>query len=416
MKGFHRIKGAEDFYPAMLWQREQVFSAMRAAALNHGFLEVDVPAIESFSLLAAKQGEEIRSQIFTIEKKGEEELAMRAEFTPGFARMFIEKQRELPKPVKWFSIGKVWRYERPQAGRHREFFQFNAEVYGSGKPEADAEVINLLISSLLGLGLMQNDFFVRVNNRKLLQGLLLEKIDKGNLERTLRAIDKRHKVSRNELLKELAFLGKSSQEIVELLDLTFEDLGRLQLKGLAKEGYDELKQCMRLVRPGFARFDLSIARGLAYYTGTVFEAYDSEMRFRALAGGGRYDSLISMYGGADTPATGFAMGYATISLLLARKKLEKEPELSPDIYVAVQDGAVCEQAFSLVARLRQYKKVETDITGRNLSNQLKHANRLKAKKLIVFGKEEAESGLLKIKDMLTGEEKLVQEKDIIQAI
>jgi histidyl-tRNA synthetase len=411
---FSRVKGTADFYPEELGVREHVFARLRSAAQKYGFCEVDVPSLESFELLAAKQGEEIRQQIFTIEKKGDEQLALRAEFTPSFARAFIAKQRELAKPVKWFTIGKVWRYERPQAGRLREFFQFNAEMYGSDKPESDAEAINLAIDALCSLGLTKDDFFVRLNNRKLLQGLLADIIGDDKVEPALKIIDKKQKLGEKQFTEELAtaFSSEQAEKIKQLLTMGIAELKDYNMCELAKEGYGELTRVLSFIRPGFVKFDISVARGLAYYTSTVFEIFDTDMKFRSLCGGGRYDKLISMYDGEKTPATGFGIGYSTVSLLLESKGLLPKADLAPDYYIAVLDDSVRDQAMALAMKLRERYRVEIDLMRRNLSNQLKYANSLKAKKLIVFGQDEASSGIVKVKDMESGKEEKVKVGEI----
>jgi histidyl-tRNA synthetase len=414
MAKYRSIKGAEDFSPEDMSARERVFGILKETARRHSFLEIDVPCVESFALLAAKQGDEIRQQIFTIEKKGDEELAMRAEFTPGFARAFVERSRQVQKPVKWFTVGKVWRYERPQAGRQREFFQFNAELYGSDKPEADAEIINLAIASLKSLGLKRGDFFVRLNSRKLLEGLLLRIIDKVKLEEVMRVIDKMHKLSHEAFLKELSFLpDKESSAVDDLLKLDLDAISVLELEDEARQGYETIKAIMAMLPEGYALFDITVARGLAYYTGTVFEVYDKDRKFRALAGGGRYDNLIEIYGGEKTPATGFAMGYSTLKLLLTHKGILGNPELGPDYYIAVQGDEWKEEAVRLANRLRKNKSVEVDLMRRNLSNQLKHAHSIRASHLIVFGEEEANTGTVRVKDMKTGTEKNQKIPDLI---
>ncbi|MBI4141597.1 ATP phosphoribosyltransferase regulatory subunit [Candidatus Woesearchaeota archaeon] len=198
MTQFQPPKGMQDFYPEERMVQRTVFDSLSRTARSFSFQEVDVPVVESIALLTAKSGEEIKQQIFVLEKKGTEELALRPEFTPGFARMFVAKQRELVKPVKWFAINKAWRYEAPQKGRAREFFQLNAELYGSDKPEADAEIILLAINCLKNLGLKDNDFVVRINNRKLLSGLLSNMISDDKTEAAMRLIDKSSKLTEQE--------------------------------------------------------------------------------------------------------------------------------------------------------------------------------------------------------------------------
>ncbi|MEM4267550.1 MAG: histidine--tRNA ligase [Candidatus Woesearchaeota archaeon] len=417
MAKFSKVKGTLDYYPNEAYIKNKIFSVFKTTARAFNFQEIDVPCIESFELLAAKQGEEIKEQIFNLERKGSERLALRAEFTPSFARTFIEKHKELQKPVKWFTIGKVWRYERPQAGRQREFFQFNAEVYGSNNPEADAEVINLAIECLVSLGLRTNDFFVKINNRKLLTGLLMEIIKEKNeedLAKVLRVIDKKKKISEKMFEEELSFLRKEQIESIKsLFNIDIKILLEKNLNKPSKEGLLELMEVLKYTNKDFVRFDMSVVRGLAYYTGTVFEIFDSEEKFRSLCGGGRYDNLLAIYGCEKTPATGFGMGLSTLSMLLKDKGLIPEPEMSPDYYIAIISDAAREEAINIASILRKKRSVEIDIMRRNLSNQIKYAKSIKAKKMVVIGEDELKTKKIKIKDLATGEEKSMGLKEFL---
>jgi len=396
-----RPKGTEDYYPEDLAVRSQIFDILKKNALKYGFLEVDSPIIEDLNLLKAKQGEEIVNQIFTIEKKTDEELALRAEFTPSLARMFIQKQKSIPKPVKWFCINRVFRYERPQAGRQREFFQFNVEIYGSDKPEADAETINLIISCLKDLGLTEKDFFVKLNNRKLIQGLLLEVVEESELEQVMRIIDKKNKISQEEFSKELKKLEITDSKIDKIKEFLESNLNNIKPKNqLAKQGLAEIKEVLKLLDKKFIKIDLATVRGLTYYTGTVFEVFDKNEKIRSIAGGGRYDNMIELFKGEETPATGFGLGYSTLRLLL-KDKLPK-PDLGVDYYIAVVKEK--EKAFEIANNLRKKYKVDIDLTQRNLNNQLKYANSINAKNLIVIGPDEIKKGKVKIKNMKTGKE------------
>ena len=249
---FNKVKGSTDFYPKDKYIQNEIFSNFLKTARRFSFNEVESPAFEYMNLLTKKSGEEIKTQIFNLEKKSKEELGLRFEFTASLARMFIAKQKEIPKPVKWFSIGRVWRYEQPQAGRLREFYQYNVEIFGSKKPECDAEVINLAIESLLSLGLVKKDFFVNINNRKLIQGLLLDIVNKKDLEKVLRVIDKRSKISEKVFKEELSFLSKDKIKLIlELLNFSFEDLEKYEMNDSARQGYDELKNILKQLQVKF---------------------------------------------------------------------------------------------------------------------------------------------------------------------
>jgi len=399
---FQKPKGTQDFYPEDLQIREKIFNILRKTAINYNFKEVESPAFENLDLLTKKEGEEITSQIFNLEKKGDESFGLRFDLTVPAARMFIEKQKELPKPVKWFYISRMWRYEKPQAGRLREFYQTSCEIFGSSKPEADAEIINLATGCLISLGLAKKDFIVKLNNRKLLEGLLLDIVSKDKIPEVMRLIDKRSKLSPEAFDSELKKTNLDPKKINNLLTL---ELDEIKPKNkLAEEGLGELKSVMRLTSPECTRFDLSTARGLAYYSGTVFEIFDAKSNFRALAGGGRYDQLIELLGGQPTPATGFAMGYATLNLFLQEKGLLPQISMEPEFYIGVVDEQSIEKAIAIANKLRINSVVEMDLMQRNIGNQLKYANAIKAKKVIVVGPDEIKSGNITIKDMKTGKE------------
>ena len=405
---FNKVKGSTDFYPKDKYIQNEIFSNFLKTARRFSFNEVESPAFEYMNLLTKKSGEEIKTQIFNLEKKSKEELGLRFEFTASLARMFIAKQKEIPKPVKWFSIGRVWRYELPQAGRLREFYQYNVEIFGSKKPECDAEVINLAIESLLSLGLVKKDFFVNINNRKLIQGLLLDIVNKKDLEKVLRVIDKRSKISEKVFKEELSFLSKDKIKLIlELLNFSFEDLEKYEMNDSARQGYDELKNILKYLDENIVKFDLGTVRGLAYYTGTVFEIFDTKQKYRALAGGGRYDDLIELFEGQNAGATGFGMGYSTVSLLLKEKGLLPTNFVGPKYFVAIVDE-VRTEAIKFISKLRKKYSVEYDLNSRNLGNQFKYANSINSENIIVFGPDELKKGQVKVKNLNSGKEKVVK--------
>lgn len=410
-KQYQKVKGAVDYFPENKAVKENIFNKLRQTAINFNFKEIETPAFETLELLTAKSGEEIKTQIFVLEKRSSEQLGLRFDLTVPATRMFVEKQKELPKPVKWFYIDKMWRYEAPQKGRLREFYQFGVEMFGSDKPEADAEIIKLAIESLKSLGLTEKDFFVKMNNRKLLESLLLKIIPKEKLEEVTRLIDKSSKISEKEFSDEAKKLKLNDNQINKIKNI-------ISLKGKPSEvikkieaSTEEIKSALLEVSEiieqlgayeNFVVLDISVARGLAYYTGTVFEIFDKEQKYRALCGGGRYDKLVELYKGEPTPATGFGMGYATLSLLLEEKGLLPKVELGPDYYVLVI-GKI-KEANELIQRLRKNNSVEVDLMQRNFGKQMNYANSIKSKKLIVIGENEVKSKIIKVKDMTTGKE------------
>jgi histidyl-tRNA synthetase len=411
---YKRAKGTTDFYPEELAVRNKIFDLIRDIAKRYGFKEIESPAFENLDLLTKKEGADIKEQIFTLTKRGDEELGLRFDLTVPAARMFIEKQKVLPKPVKWFFLSRMWRYEQPQAGRLREFYQFSVETFGSSNPEADAEIINLAIDTLLALGLTKQDFTLRLNNRKLLQGLLLDVIEKSQLEGVIRLIDKSDKISEKEFDDELKKLKiKEIKSIKNIIGIKcIKDLEKLALNREAKQGLEELKNVLENLNSDFVKIDMSTVRGLAYYTGTVFEIFDSKQRYRAIAGGGRYDNLVEQFGGQPCPATGFGLGYSTLSLLLQEKNLIPEIDLGIDYYVAPVNDAVRKKALQIAERLRKKNTVEIDLTSRNLRNQLDYANSVQAKNVVIIGPKELEKDEVTIRDMNSGGEERVNIKKL----
>lgn len=395
------VKGTVDYYPEEENIKNKIFTRLSETAESFGYVRINTPAIEDFSLISKKQGEEIRSQIFTLEKKGEEDLALRAEHTPSFARLFVQKEKSLVKPVKWYNIGKSWRYERPQAGRLREFYQYNVELFGSSNPLSDAELISLAIESLKSLGLEEKDLKVKVNHRKILQGILSNFVEEDKVEELMRVIDKKGKVKKQDFCDMLSDHVDNPDELISILET--DDIDKIDK--VDDSFKKELVDIMDYLQDyDCIEFSPSTARGLAYYTGTVFEIFDNEEKLRSICGGGRYDNMIELYGGKPTPATGFGMGYSTLYLLLQKNDLLPSPEISPDYFIATMNTQ--KEALKLSKKLRKKgNKVEMNLLEKNLGNQLKYADKVGAKKLIVLGEEEVKSKKVKIKDMGTGEEK-----------
>ncbi len=404
---FQKPKGTEDFFPEDMSIRQQVVGRLRATAERYGYGEVSSPAFESLQLLTEKEGEEIRGQIFTLEKRSNEEFGLRFDLTVPMARMVIERIRAMPKPIRWFMIDRMWRYEKPQAGRLREFYQLSVELYGAEGADADAELIKLVIACLESFGLTSRDIKVRINNRKLLEGLLREKVGKDDVLDLIPVIDKFSKLSREDFKAELSRFTEDSDAIIEILET--EDISKIMTKNqLAKEGLSDLQSIFRQLPAGYAVFSPSTARGLAYYTGTVFEVFDTKGKYRAIAGGGRYDNMIALFKGPATPASGFGLGITTLTLLLKDLGLLPKPNVSPDYFVAVANSECREKAMLIVEKMRRRWSVVVDISNRNLKNQVSYAGSIGARKLIVIGDQEIASGVLKVKDMQTGAETELQ--------
>ncbi len=412
---YQKPKGTRDFYPGEKRARHVLFDSFRSIAAKYGYGEIESPAFEYLELLTAKSGEEIKKEIFVMEQRSSEQLGLKFDLTIPAARLFIQKQKELPKPVKWFYVDKMWRYERPQAGRLREFYQMGVELFGSDKAEADAEVISLAIDFLLNLGLKKEQFIVKINNRKLLEGLL-KRLKISNISETIRVIDKKNKISEADFTAELKKLKLTSQQIQNIKQMlkTNNPNDLKKLKFFAQEAELGLKELNAVIyalklfrKERYIQFDLSAARGLDYYTGCVFECFDSKQAMRSIFAGGRYDNLIENFGGEKTPATGFAIGDATLQLLLEENGLWEIKPQPIDYYIIVISENAKEQAFELCQRLRLKYAADIDLTGRSIKNQLDYANKLGAQKVIFLGDSEIKSQKATIKDMRTGKEEKI---------
>ena len=414
-------KGTRDFFPEDMESRNQVFDRLRNIAKRYGFGEVESPAFENIETLTAKQGGEILEQIFVLEKKGDEQFGLRYDLTVPITRMFVEKQKDTPKPVKWFYMTKMWRYERPQSGRLREFYQFGVELFGSDKAEADAEVISLAIDALLDLGLKESDFIVKINNRKLLQGLIYGFNIVNKVDEVIRVIDKAKKIAESEFQKELEGLGLNFGQIKNIEEMMKirnpEEFEKFDLNDEAKLGLEELKKVINFLKTygkeSFIQIDLSVARGLLYYTGTVFECFDREEKMRSIFAGGRYDKLVEQFGGQPCPATGFAMGDVTSQILLEKRGLWPRAYIGPDYYIAIVSSDVRKKAIEIAQKLRGQYSVDIDLMERALGKQMQYAASIAAKKVVIIGPDELNKGKVKVRDMASGKEEDVKIDELI---
>ncbi|MBL9169812.1 MAG: histidine--tRNA ligase [Verrucomicrobiales bacterium] len=370
-----RLPGFRDFYPEPLpskdvWSadaRRYLFDRWAAVARRYGFREYDGPPLETLELYTAKSGDEIVGQLYNFTDKGDRPVAMRPEMTPTLARMVAAHQRNYPKPIKWFSIPQLFRYERQQKGRLREHFQLNADVFGEKDPAVDAELISLLIDTLRAVGLTAEDFVVRLSSRNAWQDFFAAGGGKPeNAYAFFQVIDKLERESEADSAAKLSALGFSLDQVQEFIRAA-EPTAELAavLSNLNARGLGE-----------FVKIDYNVIRGLAYYTGPVFEAFDRQGEFRAIAGGGRYDHLVKLISGGkvDLPALGFGMGDVVLmELLKARGKL---PVFSAgvEVFCLVPDEAARPAALKLVQELRDAgRTVEYSLTPAKLDKQLKRA-------------------------------------------
>jgi len=405
------LPGFRDFFPEEMRRRTHILGVWREVASRYGFEEYDGPPLEPLELYTRKSGEEIVSQLYRFEDQGGREVALRPEMTPTFARMVGARAGGLPKPIRWFSVPQLFRYERPQKGRLREHFQLNMDIVGETDEAADAEIIAAAVDVLRAFGLTADDVVVRISDRRVISARLRELgADDEEIPEILAAIDRIDKQAEAETLKRLRDAGLSEEAARRVLDLTTENP---QLDAFAVAEADEaagrLRRVMgRLDAVGlgdFIQFDPLLVRGLAYYTGTVFEIWDRSGEFRAICGGGRYDDLLAALGGPDLPALGFGMGDVVLGELLASRGL------LPDHPAAIQDFVICvtpdERPLGLRAAhtLRDAgRRVAYDLSERSVGRQFKAANQLGAERAIVIGPDEAADGVALVRDLRSGDE------------
>lgn len=349
-----RLPGFRDFYPEPLpskdvWSadtRDYVFETWRSVARSYGFREYDAPPLEPTELFTKKSGAEIVGQLYNFTDKGEREIALRPEMTPSLARMAATAERNYKKPFKWFSIPQLFRYERAQKGRLREHFQLNCDIIGETDRSADAELIALLIDSLRELDLSAEDFVIRLSSRNAWQDFFESRSpDAERAYDFYQTIDKLEREDPAESDKKLAALGISGNEVRDYIAQgSPTDELKLIVDNLAARGLSE-----------FVKIDYGIIRGLAYYSGPVFEAFDRKGEFRAIAGGGRYDQLVNLIsdGRTDLPALGFGMGDVVLTELLKARNLLPEFESGLDVFFLIEDEALRLPSLKLIQDLRQ---------------------------------------------------------------
>jgi len=409
---FQSLPGFREFYPEDCAARNGLFQAWRGAARRQGFVEYDAPVLEPLELFTEKSGEEIRSQLFEFADKGGRKVALRPEMTPSLARLAAARAGSLRKPVKWFSIGEQFRYEKPQKGRLRSFYQFNADILGEPGPGADVE-------SLKACGLKEGEFEVRVSDRKLWFLFLASLgLNEEQAVAVLAIVDKLQRDQKDEILKKLeVYFPGTSNEVFGKIN-TFLKEGELsgllampQLLGVEaiKSRFEEWRELQsRLAELGMQKFfkiDLRIVRGLAYYTGFVFEAFQTIGTARALAGGGRYDDLIQKLGGVEMPAVGFAIGDVTVTDLLQELKRPLGEVEKPDVYLVIGGEKERAPALQLAAQLRAAGlAVDYPLKDEKFGKQFKAADQCGARLAIILGPDEVAKGEVKIKDMKSGGE------------
>jgi len=412
------VKGTRDFYPEQMAVRTWLYQTAREVAESFGYQEWEAPLLETLDLYAAKSGEElVKEQSYVFTDRGGNEITLRPELTPSLARLIAQKQQQLTFPLRWWSFGPFWRYESPQKGRTREFFQWNVDMLGPNTPEADAENVAVLATFFQRVGLTPNEVMILVNDRRLINA----QFDKFDVSKEIRPavsswIDRREKMTPDE--------WKAYGNNVGLSDSQFENLkAMLNDKDLWEQSPEQVRFYKAIDALGlshFVKFDPSIMRGLLYYTGTVFEAWEvgGEIR-RSILGGGRYDNLLSDVGGDSLPAVGFAMGDVVVTLILEKYGLLPEHlDVNPaPVLVTVFDEERQLASLKLATELRAAGlKVVVYPEATKLGKQFKYADRIGARVTLVLGPDEAEKGQVAVKNLVNGEQITVAQEAIVDVV
>ncbi len=412
------VKGTRDFYPAEKAVISWLWSTIREVSESFGYQEFDGPYLESVDLYAAKSGDElVKEQSFVFPDKNENLIALRPELTPSLVRMIAQKQQQLFYPLRWWSFGPFWRYESPQKGRGREFFQWNADLIGVDSPEADAEMAALMASLFKKVGLGPDQAKVFVNNRRLMEKELAELgINVETQATAFRVIDRRDKLSDSDWKDYALELGLDEGQFSGIQSLLMAD--DLWKKSPELPRFFEAVEALGIAE--YVAYAPRIIRGLDYYTGTVFEAQATTANIRrSISGGGRYDNLLADVGGQPLPGVGFAMGDMVLSVILDELGLlPSGRDTSPaQVMVSVFDEESLLASYQLAADLRRKGiPVYTYPTPEKLGKQFKHADRIGARIAVVLGPDEIREGKVAIKDLVSREQTTVDQADLLKAI
>jgi histidyl-tRNA synthetase len=420
------LPGFRDFYPADLALRAHIFSTWRTVATRYGFEEYDGPPLEPLDLYTTKSGDEIVGQLYTFTDKGDRQVALRPEMTPTLARMVAAQAGQLRKPIRWFSIPQLFRYERQQRGRLREHFQFNCDLIGEAGTLADAEIIALAVDVVRAFGFTSSDVRVRLSDRRLINQLLYSfDLTEAQVSAIYTWLDKQGR-SAAANLQRLQDLNVDP-DIIAFLNAACEvkDIGKLKRvlaqKPALKLSVSHLEEVVDALAAmslaDFVDIDLGVVRGLAYYTGTVFEVFDTGRTLRAICGGGRYDNLLDAVGGVELPAVGFGMGDVVLGELLKDKGLAPSEVSSVDVFLAFITPEDLPHVLSLAHHLRDAGlRVEYALSPQAVGKQLKLADARNARLAAVLGPDERARGEIVIKDLRSGSQETVPLQSTVDII
>ncbi|MBC86930.1 MAG: histidine--tRNA ligase [Bdellovibrionaceae bacterium] len=404
-------KGTRDFFPEDMYLHRHIFQRLSEVIEGYGYQPYDGPMLEPFELYAAKSGQEIvEKQLYWFMDRGERKVAMRPEMTPTLARMVASRVMELPKPVRWYSIPNLWRYERPQRGRLREHWQLNVDILGGESLWADAEILRVAYSIIAAFE-GQKNIKIFVNNRRLINSVFKDqlKLSAEDALKASKAVDARDKIGEEAYNKQLVEIGLSAEQIATMEDFFNSSLESAQSK-FQCEGLDELTSLFKILEnhpvSQVLEFNPKVMRGLDYYTGTVFEVFDvSPENNRAMFGGGRYDNLIGMFGNKTLSGVGFGMGDVTLKNFLETHKLLPDVASHIDVFfVTGNEDAIAKAAELAEPLIAAGIKTSLSLSTAKFNAQLKQANKLNAKLAIILGENELKENSATVKNLSTGEQ------------
>lgn len=407
-------KGTRDFYPEDMAFQQYIFGKWQKTCERYGFEAYDAPMFENLEIYTQKSGNEIEHQLYTFEDKGGRKMALRPELTPSLARMVATKGSALKRPVRWYSIPRLFRYERMQKGRLREFYQLNMDILGIESVDADAELIAAVIGMMTDLGFEASDFKVRISSRTLLEELFQNAgLQRDQFANLYALLDRKGKISPDEYDAELQQIISESTVRDKIksyfnassLDEIIQKAGRTS----AVANLEELFKILAYYGlSDFVVFDIGIVRGLAYYTGVVFEVFDIKKNMRAIAGGGRYDKLVELYGGTPTPAVGFAAGDVVLGDLLKEKGLAPPLPCRSKVFIVNLEDVDKQQVIELAQKIRNNGiSCEFSLKSCPLGKQLKNANSARSAYTVFIGGDELKNGDVRVKNMTDGNETIV---------
>ncbi len=406
------VKGARDFYPEDMAYRSWLYENIQVISRMFGYQEYDAAFLEKVDLYAAKSGDElVKEQSFVFPDRGGDLITLRPELTPSLARMIAQRQNELVFPVRWWSYGPFWRYEKPQKGRSREFFQWNCDLIGPNSSEADAELISIAASFLKRVGLKSSQVHIRVNHRKLMESQILAMgVSPEDIKQVFKVIDRREKLHREVWRQFAQEMGLNPEQTDKLEAL----IGNLDLWKKSPELVRIFEILHATGLADYIRFDPSVIRGLDYYTGVVFEARDEDGEFRAILGGGRYNNLVGDVGGQPVGGLGFAMGDMVIRLALQKYGCLPEFNLYPArVMVTIFDETSAIKSVLITDALRKEGiSVSCYPEVAKLPKQFKYADKAGVRFMVVLGPDEQAQGKVTVKDLTSGSQEMVAEADL----